>query len=148
MTKARKEIAKERQTKNTTNSRKGNGKRQKTEELAHARNRQASREKNTRKANRRNTRDTQEGGERKRRKKRRSWVPERSTLPPFVGSVHPPAPCARPRKAGGSPRPYPLVPRSVVGRHCLRMRMWTHLWHALVLNISCRMCFTLHAPCC
>ena len=40
---------------------------------------------------------------------------ESNTLPPFVGSVHTPAPCARPRKAGRSPRPYPLVPRRVCG---------------------------------
>ena len=82
----------------------------------------------------------------KRTNKRRSWVFESGTLPPFIGSIHAPAPCARPRKAGRSPRPYPLVPRSVV--HAATASWWGssgHLWRALVLCISCRMRFTLHA---
>ncbi len=82
----------------------------------------------------------------KRTNKRRSWVSESDTLPPFIGSIHAPAPCARPRKAGRSPRPYPLVPRSVW--HAATASGWGsggHLWRALVLCISCRMRFTLHA---
>ena len=88
----------------------------------------------------------------KRTNKRRSWVSESGTLPPFIGSIHAPAPCARPRKAGRSPRPYPLVPRSMVRRHRLVVgKQWTSLACSGSLHLMSDALYSpcmFHVPCC